>query len=119
MIKVMTFNIRIALADDGENNWENRKSLAADRIRAFAPDLLGLQECYDGEQAAYVKQALPEYSFFGVRRGGQGDTALEMAPLLYRNETFLLIRQGVFWLSETPDLPGSKSWDSVFPRTVA
>lgn len=118
MIKVMSFNIRIALADDGENNWDHRKFLAADRIRTFAPDLLGLQECYDGEQAAFVKESLPEYSFFGVRREGPGDTALELAPLLFRNNTFLLLRQGVYWLSETPEIPGSKSWDSVFPRTL-
>ena len=44
MIKVMSFNIRYGLADDGANHWHNRKSLALARIRAFEPDLLGLQD---------------------------------------------------------------------------
>ena len=118
MLKVMTFNIRIGLADDGENSWTQRKPLVVERIRACAPDLLGLQECYDSEQAAFVKESLPEYSFYGVHRGGEGVTALEMAPLLFRKDAFLPMRQGVFWLSETPETPGSRGWDSVFPRTV-
>ncbi len=42
MIKLMSFNIRYGLAEDGENRWERRKSLVVDRIKAFDPDLLGL-----------------------------------------------------------------------------
>ena len=118
MLKVMSFNIRTGSADDGENHWEKRKSLALSRIHAFAPDLLGLQECRDDAQAEFVKRHLPEYDFIGAQRGGEGDTALEMAPLLYRKASFQLIRTGHFWLSETPHVAGSKSWDSVFARTA-
>jgi endonuclease/exonuclease/phosphatase family metal-dependent hydrolase len=118
MLKVMTFNIRYAQADDGLNRWERRRALVIDRIRAFDPDLLGLQECRDDEQAEYVRAHLPDYHFIGQPRGGDGPTALEMAPLLARKDTFDVTRQGCFWLSETPDIPGSRSWDSLFPRTA-
>lgn len=118
MIKVMSFNIRYGLADDGANHWHNRKSLALARIRAFEPDLLGLQECRDDEQAEFIRTHLPEYHFFGVHRGGPGETALEMAPLLVRNAAFILLDSGSFWLSETPAIPGSSSWASAYPRTV-
>ena len=118
MIKVMSFNIRYGLADDGANHWHNRKHLAIARILAFGPDLLGLQECRDDEQAEFIRTSLPEYHFFGVRRGGPGETALEMAPLLVRKAAFALLDCGCVWLSETPTVPGSVSWSSAFPRTA-
>ncbi len=119
MIKVMSFNIRYGLANDGENHWNNRKRLALARIQAFGPDLLGLQECRDDSQADFVRMGLPDYHFLGIHRGGPGDTALEMAPLLFRRSAFKLLDTGCFWLSETPEVPGSMSWGSAFPRTVS
>jgi endonuclease/exonuclease/phosphatase family metal-dependent hydrolase len=118
MIKVMSFNIRVGLANDGENHWQNRKGLALSRIQAFGPDLLGLQECLDGDQAEFVRANLPAYHFHGIHRGGPGSTSLEMAPLLFRRSAFRLLDTGCFWLSETPEVPGSKSWGSNYPRTV-
>jgi len=41
-----------------------------------------------------------------------------MAPLLFRRSAFRLQGTGCFWLSETPEVPGSKSWGSNYPRTV-
>ncbi|MCL2457340.1 MAG: endonuclease/exonuclease/phosphatase family protein [Desulfobulbus sp.] len=120
MIRVMSFNIRYGLAPDGENHWHNRKRLALTRIQAFGPDLVGLQECRDDEQqAAFIRQGLPGYHFYGIHRGGGGDTALEMAPLLFRQATFTLLDAGCFWLSETPEVPGSMSWGSAYARTVS
>lgn len=119
MIRIMSFNIRCSNCDDGENNWEKRRALVVARIRAAQPDLLGVQECRDDDQAAFLKENLPEYEFHGVRRGGDGVTALEMAPLLFRKDSFQLVRNGFFWLSQTPQAPGSKSWDAVFARSAA
>lgn len=118
MLKVMSFNLRYGTAPDGENRWEKRKPLAFARIQAFAPDLLGLQECRDDAQAEFIKTNLPEYEFYGVRREGEGDTALEMAPVLYRRAAFQMLERGHFWLSETPHVVGSKSWNSTFARTA-
>lgn len=118
MIHLMSFNIRYGTAEDGDQRWERRRSLALDRIRQFDPDLLGLQECRDDTQAEYVQSQLKEYEFFGVPRGGDGSTALEMAPILFKKTVFQPIQQGVYWLSETPHVAGSKSWESIFPRTA-
>jgi endonuclease/exonuclease/phosphatase family metal-dependent hydrolase len=118
MIKVMSFNIRCATADDGDNNWEHRRQLVIDRIRSFDPNLLGLQECRADVQAAFVKQALEEYAFIGLPRGGPGATALEMAPLLYKRAAYEELDRGTYWLSQTPEAPGSLSWGGTFPRTV-
>lgn len=118
MLKVMSFNLRYGLANDGENRWERRREFALARIQAFGPDLLGLQECRDDAQAVFVRANLPDYQFLAIHRGGDDDTTLEMAPALIRHGSGRLVQHGYFWLSETPAVAGSKSWDSVFARTV-
>ena len=118
MLKVMSFNIRYGLAEDGPQHWEQRKPLVKGRLEAFDPDLLGLQECRDDAQAAFMRQTLPAHTFHAVRREGGGDPALEMAPAVWRTAAFEVLRQGCFWLSATPAVAGSKSWDSVFARTA-
>lgn len=118
MLKLMTFNIRYGLADDGENRWDNRKHLVIERIQSFDPDIIGMQECRDDFQAEYIKNNLRNYEFFGVRRAYEGDTAFEMAPVLFKKSEFQLIQKGCFWLSDTPNIVGSKSWGAIFPRTA-
>jgi endonuclease/exonuclease/phosphatase family metal-dependent hydrolase len=118
MLKIMTFNIRYGSAADGDNHWAQRKDLVIERIRAFGPDLLGIQECRDDEQAEFMRHSLPEYRMFSIQRGGDGSTASEMAPILFRHSAFDVIQSGFFWLSPTPDVVGSKSRASAFPRTA-
>ncbi len=118
IIKAMSFNIRYGIADDGENRWDRRKELVIERITEFEPDLIGMQECRDDEQAEYIQQQLDGWHFFGVPRGGGDQTSLEMAPVLYREAHFKLIERGCFWLSKTPSVAGSKSWGSTFARTA-
>jgi len=118
MIKVMSFNIRMGLADDGINHWRYRRSLALGRINAFEPDLLGMQECCDDEaQGGFLKQHLSRYEFYGVQRGGNSGSAMEMAPALVKKSSFKLLERGFFWLSETPEQAGGLKWDALFPRT--
>lgn len=118
MISVMSFNIRYGIAEDGANSWERRKERVIERIRSGNPDLLGMQECRDDAQAEFIKNNLQDYHFYGVPRGGGDQTALEMAPVLFRKSSFQPVKSGCFWLSTTPQIPGSKSWGSVFARTV-
>lgn len=116
-IRVMSFNIRCASADDGEHCWPNRRQLVIDRIRAFDPDLLGLQECRDDAQAAFIRDALPDYAFCGVRRGRDAD--IEMAPVLYRRDRFDALAAGHFWLGSDPANAGGRSWGAAYPRTAS
>jgi len=89
----------------------------AETIRVFAPDLLGLQEVLKS-QADYLRQQLPGYSFHGVGRE-DGGTGGEYAPILYKRDRFEWQDDGHFWLSETPEIPGSVSWDSSLTRMVS
>ena len=43
LLRVMSFNIRTVTARDYRHAWNLRKHLVVERVRAFDPDLLGLQ----------------------------------------------------------------------------
>lgn len=113
-IKVMSFNIRYGAANDGDNSWPKRQHLVLETIEMFGPDLLGGQEVL-GFQAEYLKENLPGYAFHGVGRE-DGVAKGEYVPVMYRTDRFELIDSGHFWLSETPEEPGSESWDTSLPR---
>lgn len=116
VVKVMSFNVRFASANDGENNWVNRKEFLADTVGAYDPDLLGTQETEAG-QRDFLVEKMPGYGQLGVGRD-DGKLKGEMMALFYREERFEKLEGGHFWLSETPDEVGSKSWDSSLPRMV-
>ena len=116
-LRVMTFNLRYGLAHDGRNSWPHRKELLIQTIRDFHPDLLGTQEVLKF-QAEFLRERLPEYAFHGVGRE-DGREAGEYSPVMWRRARFERVDGGHFWLSETPAVPGSKSWDSSLPRMVS
>jgi endonuclease/exonuclease/phosphatase family metal-dependent hydrolase len=115
-VRVMSFNIRYGTANDGVNRWELRRDFLVETVRAFSPDLLGTQETL-GFQRDYLAEKLPEYDHLGVGRD-DGRERGEMMALYYRKDRFEKLDGGHFWLSETPDIVGSKSWDSSLPRMV-
>jgi endonuclease/exonuclease/phosphatase family metal-dependent hydrolase len=113
----MSFNVRYGKAEDGPNHWRNRKELVLRTVRAFDPDVLGAQEMM-GFQADYFRQKLPDYECHGTSRV-PSDQDEEQCAVFYRKSRFNGVQSGHFWLSETPDVPGSKSWDSSLPRMVS
>lgn len=112
-ITLMTFNIRYGTADDGPNSWDYRKDIVVNAIKAQAPDILGLQECLK-MQSDYLADALPEYERFGV--GREADGSGERMEVFYRSSRLAPLEAGNFWLSETPEVPGSRSWKSANVR---
>lgn len=113
-LRVMTFNIRYDNPDDGADAWPNRKEMAASMIRFHEADIAGLQEALKG-QIDDLDALLPEYTWLGVGRA-DGQEAGEYSPIFYREDRFEVLRHDTFWLSETPDVPGSKSWDAAIER---
>lgn len=113
-VRVMSYNIRYGTANDGDNHWDKRKDFLIETIRAFDPDLLGTQETL-GFQRDYLAAKLNGYDVLGVGRD-DGKDAGEMTALYYRRSRFEKLDGGHFWLSEMPDQPGSKSWDTSLTR---
>jgi endonuclease/exonuclease/phosphatase family metal-dependent hydrolase len=113
-LRVMSFNIRYGTANDGDNNWTKRREFLVETIRAFDPDLLGTQETLDF-QRDYIAGQLEGYEHVSAGRN-DGKESGEMAAVFYRAARFEKLDGGHFWLSESPDVPGSKSWDSALTR---
>lgn len=115
-IRVMSFNIRYNEPRDGVNAWPNRKQKVADVIRFHKADLIGVQEAQIG-QLRDLEKLLPDFAWCGVgRTDGKEDG--EFSAILFRKSRFRLLETGTFWLSETPDKPGSMGWDAAYPRIV-
>lgn len=114
-LKVVSFNIRLGVADDGANSWENRKAATAEMIRQLRPDIMGLQEAF-GFQADYIREECPEYEGVGVGRD-DGAEAGEKMMIFYRKDAVEMLDWGTFWLSETPEVP-SFGWDAACRRTA-
>lgn len=112
-LRVMTFNIRYGSAPDGDNAWPHRKELVLDTIRKFEPDILGVQEALR-MQLDVLAEALPQYVSLGVGRDSDGGG--EYSSVLFRRSRFDVLAAGTFWLSDTPERPGSTSWGNELPR---
>lgn len=114
-LRVMSFNVRYPSPNDGPNLWELRRDLLVSVIRSRDPDVIGTQELFQ-EQGQYIVEKLPAYAWFGrSRRGNRQD---EHMGVFYKKDRFALLEAGDFWLSETPETPGSLSWDVNLPRMV-
>lgn len=114
-LKLMTFNIRNNASGTGEIAWANRKHRVANAIKSYTPDIVGIQEAYK-DQIDYLQANLnASYASIGVSRNG--DTTNEYNNILYRSDKFEVVESGQFWLSDTPDVPGSKGiYETKYPR---
>jgi len=113
-MRVLTFNLRFANPEDGSNRWEYRRELVVETILSLNPDLVGTQEG-TVPQLEYLTGQLPGYLPLVAHR--QVDPTCQYPTIFYRRG--LKVRDsGEFWLSETPHVHRSVSWDSAFPRLV-
>jgi endonuclease/exonuclease/phosphatase family metal-dependent hydrolase len=114
-MRLMTFNLRFATPIDGPNEWEYRKELVAEIIMSHGPHLLGTQEG-TVPQLEYLAAHLPGYQPLIKHR--RIDPTCQYPTIFYRQDLFEVGESGEFWLSETPTVHRSKSWESAFPRMV-
>lgn len=102
-------------ADKGTPNaWDARKKDLVTLLGKLELDAFGAQEVRRN-QARYIKKYLPGFAYVGDfrnkdRKGG------EASPVFYRKDRLEAEKSGTFWLSKTPDVPGSKGWDARYPR---
>lgn len=113
-LKLISFNVRRTAKATDKHHWSHREDAIRAFFRAEDPDIVGTQEMID----PYIRKAeglLPDFGWVGEgRRGGEEG---EYTAIFYRKDRFRVLNWGTFWLSKTPDVPGSRSWFSVFPRT--
>jgi endonuclease/exonuclease/phosphatase family metal-dependent hydrolase len=115
-LNVMTFNIRYNNASDSLNAWPFRKDKVASQVLFHDVNLLGVQEALH-DQLVDLQQRLPTFRYTGVGRD-DGKEMGEYSAIFYDTTKLQLIQSKTFWLSQTPDQPGSKGWDAAITRIV-
>lgn len=115
-LEMMTFNLRYGDARDGFNSWERRRPSVAKLLREYHPDILGCQEATPHQRAYLQAELGADYACLGV--GREADGTGEQSLLLYRSDRLQLLEWQTVWLSERPELPGSRGWDASLPRTT-
>ncbi|TDQ37393.1 endonuclease/exonuclease/phosphatase family protein [Aureibacillus halotolerans] len=107
--RLMSFNLRYA-NDEDPYPWSKREKAICQVIQHHAPDVLGTQEMTP-EMLEALKEALPDYHSFGAHRR-EGD---EANTVFIRKQAWELEKEDTFWLSQSPEKPGSLDWGSL-PR---
>ena len=116
-MEIMTFNIRLNTSSDSLNAWPYRKDKVASQILFYQVSLLGVQEALH-DQMVDLQQRLPGYKYSGVGRD-DGKTKGEYSAIFFDTARLQKLDGATFWLSQTPEMPGSKSWDAAITRIVS
>lgn len=111
-LTITTFNLRFA-SDQPPNAWPQRRPVVAEVIGQVAPDIIGTQEGL-ARQIIDTTSDCPHYAAIGT--GRDPDQGGETTTILFRRSRFAALEFGHYWLSDTPDVAGSRSWGNNFPR---
>ncbi|HOX57106.1 MAG TPA: endonuclease/exonuclease/phosphatase family protein [Candidatus Paceibacterota bacterium] len=113
-LTVMTYNLKFA-SPNPPNAWPQRRPLMAELIRQLAPDVLGTQEGLYG-QLQELAADLPAFDWIGL--GRDGGSRGEFMAVFYRTARLEPLAFDHFWLSDTPEVMGSKTWGPKLARMV-
>ena len=111
-LHVMSYNLRFA-SHKRPNSWTQRRPVMAELLRREQPTVIGTQEGLYG-QLKDIDEDLPDhYDWIGVgRAGGSRD---EFMAVFYDTRRLEPLEFDNFWLSDTPEAVGSRSWGN---RTI-
>lgn len=110
----MTYNLKVG-SPPPPNAWPQRRPLMAELIQKLAPDVLGTQEGLYG-QLQDLAADLPAFQSIGV--GRDGGSRGEFMAVFYRKTRLEPVAFDHFWLSDTPQVIGSKTWGPRLARMV-
>lgn len=113
-LRVMTFNLRFASAEP-PHAWPERRAVMSHLIAREAPDVIGTQEGLYA-QLRDVATDLPAYDWIGL--GREGGSRGEFMSVFFRRDKFEPVAFDHFWLSDTPDVIGSKTWGNRIRRML-
>lgn len=116
-MRIISYNIRYDNPNDGDNSWKNRRERVVSILGLYDADIFCLQEALIN-QVEYLDEAFPAFDYYGVGRD-DGKKQGEFSPVFYDAMRYKLLSSGTFWLSESPDVAGSKGWYAALPRIVS
>jgi endonuclease/exonuclease/phosphatase family metal-dependent hydrolase len=110
---LVSSNIRFDNPSDGPNAWHHRRVLLAQTLLKHSPDIIATQEGRFDQLNEFC-HSLENYVMVDPHRSWIRD---RMYPTFFlRKNIFELIHSEDLWLSETPEVAGSASFGSTFPR---
>jgi endonuclease/exonuclease/phosphatase family metal-dependent hydrolase len=113
-LTVMTYNLKFA-SSRPPDAWPQRRPLMAELIKTLAPDVFGTQEGLYS-QLQDLAADLPMFQWIGM--GRDGGSRGEFSAVFYRTARLEPLGFDHFWLSDTPEVIGSKTWGPKLPRMV-
>lgn len=112
-LQVMSFNLKYA-TPFGANSWRKRRPVMAGLLNSELPTVLGTQEGLH-RQLRDIEHDLPGY-YDWIGEGRAGGVVDEYCAIFFDTRRLDPDESGHFWLSDTPDVPGSRSWGNTTIR---
>jgi len=111
-MKIISSNIRFDNPQDGENAWGFRKNILTSLLLNFSPDIICTQEGREPQLRDFANCL--DFDLLDQARYWINE---RMYPSIYvRKNIFEVLNFKDIWLSDTPHIAGSSSFDSAFPR---
>ncbi|MDD4515337.1 endonuclease/exonuclease/phosphatase family protein [Massilibacteroides sp.] len=117
-VRVVSYNLLFekSVPVEDERKWENRIKTIEKYVSKMDCDIIGTQEALTFQINDLLK-SLKGYKKLGLDLGGHtNDSRAENAALFYKTDKLEVLESGDFWYSKTPNVPGSNSWNSGYPR---
>jgi endonuclease/exonuclease/phosphatase family metal-dependent hydrolase len=112
-LHVMSYNLRFA-SNAGPHSWPKRRPVMVELLRREQPTVLGTQEGLYA-QLTDIERDLPDY-YDWLGEGRAGGRRGEFVAIFFDTRRVEPLASGHFWLSDTPDVAGSKSWGNTTTR---
>ena len=113
-ISILDLNIRYINDIDGINIWNNRKNKLIELLLNKKADIFFFQEITHSQSDFINRHLSSMYEYVGEYRDST-DTS-EKCSIYVNKLKYTILRSGQFWLSSTPDIPGSNDFGNFFPR---
>ena len=110
-VTAMSFNLMAGIQPN-----DKRVDRVIEMILNYRPSVIGVQEATDTWIALLEQRLAGIYTVVGEGRNADGGD--EHSAILYLAEEFDCIESGTKWLSDTPDIKGTKFEASHYPRIM-
>ena len=114
-LHVMSFNLRFA-SDTPPNSWPERRPVMRQLLQRERPDIIGTQEGLYRQLRDIGDDLPPHYDSIGL--GRDGGSRGEAMQIFYDAKRLDPQEYDHYWLSDTPNVIGSKTWGGCCPRMV-
>ncbi len=114
-LHVMSYNLRYA-SDTPPNEWSARRPVMREQLRSARPQLIGTQEGLYAQLQDIATDLGPSYDSIGL--GREGGSKGEFMMIFFDTRRLQPLEYDHYWLSDTPEVIGSKTWGGCCARMV-